>query len=244
MKTTFSFPLLLFFLFVLAPSATGQSQPVDRSFRFRDGFYQTAGQWRADSPAWPLDRVRAEWMDESNFEVICIRRMEVLEDDGWREAPVNELWGLSLGGRSYVRIGQEGKLVYFQRLFQPGRISFFAFEKPRRTEPLQFGRVLPAFADGMAQAGIEPVGGGLQGPGIFIYPSNARERLFNRNKKPDQWLLYAPTGELLPATPGNLAELLADDPGLTAAFARETAPETQVFRYVLQYNQRNPLYIR
>ena len=232
-------PCILLPLFLL-PALPGAAQPlpIDNDYRFRDGLYQTAAQWRADAPCLPAEQCRVGLAPGSSFEVLQVQQVKIRVGEGWQPLPLDSLWGLTLEGEPYICMGRGASAAYFQRIFQLGRISFFAYRKPEPiAAPARRNRAVKTYQDG-----TQEMQGLLLNQSRILHPDSARSKRHNQKKIATSWLLFAPDGRLLEATPENLRLLLADDPELAAEFARENEPESRVFSYVLRYNQRNIYY--
>lgn len=231
-------PIFLFcFLSILSFSVKSRQAPWDGQYRFRDGIYLTSEQWSADAPQSAAEQRRIELGAKSTFDLLRVRKIETLTGESRQRVSPGSLWGLALEGVPYIRMGGDLNETFFQRIFQLGRICYFAYRRPDPDPGIQRQPVSTSYQDGSTA-----MPGFLPGQQILMNPDNARNKKRNRKSTATPWLLSPLDGRLLEATPENLSLLLADDPELADAFAREADPHLQVFRYVLRYNERNPYY--
>lgn len=229
--------ILLYPLLFLLPALPGAAQPFpfDNNYHFQDGLYLTAAQWKADAPLLPAEQCRVGLAPGSSFDVLQVQQVEIRAGEEWQPLPLDSLWGLTLKGEPYILMGRGVSVAYFQRIFEVGRISFFAYRKPEpiSTPSLQ-NRAVKTYQDG-----TQEMQGFLPNQSRVLHPDSTPRRRRNQKKSVTFWLLFAPDGRLLEATPANLRLLLSDDPELAAEFDRENYPENLVFSYILRYNQRN-----
>ncbi len=216
----------LVWLFVFATILRGFAQKptvITKNFKFRDGVYATYADWQSNKPSVVWDSL------ETNLAVnpkTLFMQMEFAKfKKTHRIVSLDSVWGVVVDGIPYVRLPRNEleKTAYcFAGLILRGRLCYFNYETIARSQ-------IPITAY-IPQTG-EP----------YITKNVPKEEIVVREK-----LMNYETGEVYDLTLNSFKKLISDDTELVSTVDDLKTHELKekLFKCVLIYNDRNPVYLK
>ncbi len=221
---TFKRAMRIIVLLVSIP-LLGFSQPdstlVTKNFKFTDGLYTSFEEFQQNKPKYLWEDIRISLA--SNPQTFLIQVERVISRNG-EPIPVESLWGLTLQGIPYIQVDSSlsrKPLPSFTALRLRGKLCFF--------------EVAVDTVEEVKMAAYNPLTG-------LPFREGSVEKPLTLWFK---YLIPFATGEIIPFTLKNFLELIQDDPVLHRTY-RNLSPEEaeeRLFKGVLIYDDRNPVYI-
>ncbi len=216
----------LVWLFVFATILSGFAQKptvITKNFKFRDGVYATYTDWQANKPTVVWDSL------ETNLAVNPKTLFMQMEFAKYKKThhivSLDSVWGVVVDGIPYVRLPRNEleKTAYcFAGLILRGRLCYFNYETIAHSK-------VPITAY-IPQTG-EP----------YITKNVSKEEIVVREK-----LMNYETGEVYDLTLNSFKRLISDDKELVSTVDDLKTHELKekLFKCVLIYNDRNPVYLK
>ena len=216
--------LICLFIFAFILRGVGQKPTViTKNFKFRDGVYATYADWQSNKPTLVLDSL------ETNLAVnpkTFFMQMEFAKHKKThRPIVLDSVWGIVVDGIPYIRLPRNelDKTAYcFAGLILRGRLCYYNYETIKHSQ-------VPITAY-IPQTG-EP----------YITKKVAKEETIIREK-----LINYETGEIVDLSLNSFKKLIADDKELvtTVNDMKTNELKEKLFKCVLIYNDRNPVYLK
>ncbi len=216
----------LVWLFVIATILRGFAQKptvITKNFKFKDGVYATYADWQANKPTVVWDSL------ETNLAVNPKTLLMQIEFAKFKKThqtlSLDAVWGVVVDGIPYVHLPRKEleKTAYcFAGLILRGRLCYFNYETITHSK-------VPITAY-IPQTG-EP----------YITKNVPKEEVVVREK-----LMNYETGEVFDLTLNSFKKLISDDSELVATVDDLKTHELKekLFKCVLIYNDRNPVYLK
>lgn len=205
-------------------SVWGQARPLDRNYVFQDGVYLSYDSFRSDQPDWPLSNLEGRMVTNEETGLTKSDYLAVKRDTGAMPLALDDLWGICLDGKPYIRLereAEEATFATFALLRVRGAICYFNFEAEEK-------RYVEVKA-------YNPLTGRP-----FRSARLPKLESVTRHK-----ILHFPSGRTADLSRAALLDWIADDAPLTRTVAE--LPDTDIFdklyRSVLVYNDRHPVYV-
>ncbi|MBL7814670.1 MAG: hypothetical protein JNL70_06660 [Saprospiraceae bacterium] len=196
---------------------------VTKNFKFKDGVYTTFTDWQKNKPSMALDSL------ETNLAVnpkTMLMQVEFARHKKTHQNVVmDSVWGIVVDGIPYIKVSKSelNKKAYcFAGLVLRGRLCYFNYEAIKQTK-------VPITAY-IPQTG-EP----------YVTKKVPKEEIIMREK-----LMTFETGEVFDLSLSTFKHLIEDDKELVATVNDLKANELKekLFKCVLIYNDRNPVYLK
>ena len=216
----------LLYLFVFVAILRGDAQKptvITKNFKFNNGVYATYADWQRNQPTMPLDSI------ETNLAVnpkTFFMQMEFAKHKKThRPIVLDSIWGIVIDGIPYIRLPRnelEKSAYCFAGLVLRGRLCYFNYETIKHSQ-------VPITAY-IPQTG-EP----------YITKKVPKEETVVREK-----LIYYETGEIVDLSLNSFKKLISDDKELVATVndLKTNELKEKLFKCVLIYNDRNPVYLK
>ena len=224
MRYKMKIQFICFFVLGTILTCFGQKTTViTKNFKFKDGIYATYAVWQANKPTVVWDSL------ETNLAVnpkTLLMQMEFAKFKKTHQTVVlDSIWGVVVDGIPYVRLPRNEleKTAYcFAGLILRGRLCYFNYETIAHSK-------VPITAY-IPQTG-EP----------YITKNISKEEIIVREK-----LMNYETGEVFDLTLNSFKRLISDDKDLIATVDDLKTHELKekLFKCVLIYNDRNPVYLK
>lgn len=226
MRFAWCFLFFLGTLITLEPRLQAQtdSTMLDKHFKFQDGIYLSYAEMKQDRPSIAWDQVKAGLYSNPQTYITRVKYLKVVLQDSLIELSPDSIYGFSLGGIPYIKVGrsEDDYFTLFAGLQVRGHLCYFAFEK---TENVTYDM---------------PVYNPLTGKPFRKGQVNRKEKLMVER------LLVFPTGEIHDFTLSSFKSLIQDDGELVHAL--EVLPPDEAFekmwKCLLIYDDRHPVFIR
>lgn len=199
------------------------SSILNSGFRFEDGVYRSLDELRGNQPAYTWDEVSVK--AAANAEHYRAQAEYVRLDESGALLPSDSVWAIVLDGLPYVRLAQDTSLkagaMAFAGLRVRGRICYYRYERQQE-------RLVEITA-------YNPLTGRPFRKGNIKKPETVEEeRVFH---------LF--TGDAGPLSRETLLRLVADDDQMvsTVEDLPEQAGRDRLYKCVLIYDDRNPVYL-
>jgi hypothetical protein len=215
--------ICLFFFAIILRGTAQKTTIITKNFKFRDGVYATYADWQRNKPMLVLDSI------ETNLAVnpkTFFMQMEFAKHKKTMQPiGLDSIWGIVVDGIPYIRLPRTelDKTAYcFAGLILRGRLCYFNYETIRHTK-------VPITAY-IPQTG-EP----------YITKKVSKEETIVREK-----LINYETGEIVDLSLNSFKTLIADDKDLvtTVNELKTNELKEKLFKCVLIYNDRNPVYLK
>ena len=216
--------LVWLFVFAVIMQGFGQKTTVvTKNFKFKDGVYATYSDWQKNKPMLVWDSV------ETNLAVnpkTLFMQMEFAKHKKTRESiTLDSIWGVVVDGIPYIHLPKEelNKTAYcFAGLTLRGRLCYYYYETVLHSK-------VPITAY-IPQTG-EP----------YVTKKVSKEQTIVREK-----LINYETGEIFDLNLNSFKKLISDDKELVATVNDFKANELKdkLFKCLLIYNDRNPVYLK
>jgi hypothetical protein len=216
----------LVWLFLFAAILRGGAQKtaiITKNFKFKDGVYATYGDWQRNNPSVVWDSI------ETNLAVnpkTMMMQMEYAKlKKSHQTVSLDSVWGVVVDGIPYIRLPKnelDKKAYCFAGLILRGRLCYYNYETIKHSQ-------VPITAY-IPQTG-EP----------YITKKVSKEETIVREK-----LMNYETGEIFDLSLNSFKKLISDDKELVATVNDLKANELKekLFKCVLIYNDRNPVYLK
>lgn len=224
MRYKMKIQFICFFVLGTILTCFGQKTTViTKNFKFKDGIYATYAVWQANKPTVVWDSL------ETNLAVnpkTLLMQMEFAKFKKTHQTvALDSIWGVVVDGIPYVRLPRHEleKTAYcFAGLILRGRLCYFNYETIAHSK-------VPITAY-IPQTG-EP----------YITKNIPKEEIIVREK-----LMNYETGEVFDLTLNSFKKLISDDKDLIATVDDLKTHELKekLFKCVLIYNDRNPVYLK
>lgn len=217
--------LLITILIFCVSSLPISAQALDRNYIFQDGIYLSFAAFQADQPDWPLDQLEGRLVTNEETGLTKSDFLAVKQDTGAMPLVLDEIWGICLDGRPYIRLQGEGAsagFATFALLRVRGAICYYRFdvEEPRYVEVKAYN---PLTGRPFRRAKVR------------------NTEIVTRHK-----ILHFETGKSADLSQENLREWVSDDAPLRRTVAELADNEKltdKLYRSLLVYNDRHPVYI-
>jgi hypothetical protein len=202
--------------------AQADSAQLKAAFRFQDGVYQSIEALRSNQPDYRWEDVSAKLA--ANAESYRAQA-EYIRQKGGQEIPGKEIWGIVLDGLPYILLPEavigDSTVLHFAGLRVRGRICYYEFER-------EVERLVEIKA-------YNPLTGRP-----FRRGNISKREIINEAR-----ILHLLTGQHGPLERSNLISMIGDDAKMyrTVEELPETASTDMLYRCVLIYDDRNPVYI-
>ncbi len=216
--------LICFFVLAIILAGFGQKPTViTKNFKFKDGVYATYADWQANKPSVIWDSL------ETNLAVnpkTLLMQMEFAKYKKTRQTvALDSIWGVVVDGIPYVHLPRNEleKTAYcFAGLILRGRLCYFNYETIAHSK-------VPITAY-IPQTG-EP----------YVTKNVPKEEIIVREK-----LMNYETGEVFDLSLNSFKKLISDDKELVATVddLKINELKEKLFKCVLIYNDRNPVYLK
>lgn len=223
-----SYSMILSLSLCLCLGFTGFSQtsqdslPLNKDFQFTDGLYENVAQLRSNQPAVQLATLGGSLVFMENNMLL---KIETLHPKGYPEEPYNlkAVEVIAYQGLPFFRVDEDslrGFTVY-AGLRVRGRLSYYSYEE--------------IYTDSVLISAYNPATGKP-----FRQQQVSRDQVVEMRKVVD-----LSTGERFDFELENMYHLLADDPSLikTLKSMPEEEAQEKIERFLLIYDDRNPLYL-
>ncbi len=216
----------LVWLFVFAAILRGGAQKaavITKNFKFKDGVYATYSDWQRNKPSMVWDSI------ETNLAVnpkTLLMQMEYAKHKKTHQSVVlDSIWGVVVDGIPYIHLPKNEleKTAYcFAGLVLRGRLCYYNYETIKHSK-------VPITAY-IPQTG-EP----------YVTKKVSKEETIVREK-----LMTYETGEVFDLSLNTFKKLISDDKELVSTVNDLKANELKdkLFKCVLIYNDRNPVYLK
>jgi hypothetical protein len=212
---------LLFFL-PLCLSAQADSAQLKAAFRFQDGIYLSVASFRANRPDYLWKEVKAKLA--ANAESYRAQAEFIRPVDA-APLPNDLIWGIVLNGLPYVQlplaITEDSTVLHFAGMRVRGRICYYEFEREEE-------RLVEIKA-------YNPLTGRP-----FRRGNISKQEIINESR-----ILHLPTGQQGVLDRPTLLNMITDDTQLTRTVQElpENADTEKLYKVVLIYDDRNPIFI-
>ncbi len=212
-----------YFFILLFCALTGEmvaQHLVDNSFRFKEGVYTRFEEMKLDAPKYQLEELKGEWivMEEQ------YRAKLVLPTDGIGNIDADEIWGISVAGVPYVKVGEDEEkgMLVFSGFRLRGKICYYEKEVTKEKES-----VIKAY---------NPVTGR---PFRSAVIKNEKREIVGI-------LLDFESGKTAFFELKTVRKWLSDDKQLSRTLEQTPSEELRekLFKFVRIYDDRNPVYIQ
>jgi hypothetical protein len=213
----------LFVFAVLLRGAAQKTTVITKNFKFHDGVYATYSDWQKNKPTLVWDSL------ETNLAVnpkTLFMQMEFAKHKKTKHAiSLDSIWGVVVDGIPYIKLPKQEleKPAYcFAGLVLRGRLCYYNYEIIKHSQ-------VPITAY-IPQTG-EP----------YITKNVSKEQTIVREK-----LMNYETGEVFDLNLNTFKKLISDDKDLVSTVndLKTNELKEKLFKCVLIYNDRNPVYIK
>ncbi|MEZ5059009.1 MAG: hypothetical protein R2879_18400 [Saprospiraceae bacterium] len=216
--------IFLFFVGMMILCA-GQAQNkvlVTKNFRFEDGIYLDFSSLKANKPAYKFDEV--DMVHFVNPQTHLAQVQYILVKEGNLELHPDSVWAVCFDGLPYKRIDKDSTgnpLPTFVGLKARGKLSYFSYTKTMLEE--------------VSIKAYNPINGRPFRVGTVSKPNEIKV----------EKMLHWETGEEKTFNRVNLLAWLEDDTAMknTVEDLKEDEVEQKLFRCLLIYDDRNPVYL-
>lgn len=216
----------LVWLFVFAAILRGDAQKsavITKNFKFKDGVYATYGDWQRNKPSLVWDSL------ETNLAVnpkTMLMQMEFAKlKKSQKTVTLDSIWGVVVDGIPYIQLPKnelDKSAHCFAGLILRGRLCYFNYETILHSK-------VPITAY------IPQTGAPYATKKVSKEETIVREKLINYE-----------TGEVFDLSLNTFKKLISDDKELVSTVNDLKANELKekLFKCVLIYNDRNPVYLK
>ncbi|MDZ7876884.1 MAG: hypothetical protein U5L45_04400 [Saprospiraceae bacterium] len=215
--------MTLFSAFILRGSSQTRDKIITKNFKFENGIYATFADWQRNKPTYQWDSIETTFaVNPTTFlmqmEALRVKKTAKLVD-------IDSVWGVVVDGIPYMRLPKKEiskPTACFAGFVLRGSICYFQYETLVQTK-------VP----------------------ITAYIPETGEAFMTRNvsnKTPivKEKLMRYETGEIMDLTLNNFKQLIADDKDLLTT-VNELKPneiKEKLFKCILIYNDRNPVFLK
>ncbi|MCH2043816.1 MAG: hypothetical protein MK212_06705 [Saprospiraceae bacterium] len=214
---------LLFWLLCTSKTIHAQT-PLNNKYEFRNGFYASLEDLKKDAPSYKLKSIpnfSYEADSEHNILILTESSLKALEQSPI--GSVDRLWGICIKDEPYIKIRPKSDEaeVFFVKLHVLGKLSFFYYRTFKDVEIVM----------------------DIYNP--YTGEKVAEKAITNREPILVEQLMDFETGELYPYTTDVFKTQIQGDSDLkeTVDAMSQTELKEKMFKTLLIYNDRNPVYL-
>ena len=207
---------------VLMHGQADSSVLVTKNFKFKDGLYLSFSSFQNNKPDHNWVSLQANSVINPENYTVKIDWIK-LKDSSGKLIPMDSIWGLSVNGIPYIQVDKEVHAFgYFSALRVRGKICYFTFET-KHTELVEIAAYNPLTGRPYQQAKV---------------PRSSFEDV--------ECMLDFETGEIQRFNIQNFKKWIIKDDNLlqTVNDISEDELSEKLFKCLLIYDDRNPVYIR
>lgn len=213
------------FLFLIIVKVNFAQTEFNRQYKFKDGIYMSAMDFRNDSPTIPPeDYTYKEKTNNSLFQKELYYFKMIDAEKYLSEKNTKKIWGICIDGIPYINQHHIIKNQNQDAMIR-GVNDYYVFN-----QIVMIGNICTITAEGHGKSWTA---GPLDDP----FPFNSR------NVKYEKRILKLESGELLKMNDDNLWDFIKEDEALFAEFKNDVRRKKKLDEYIVRYNQRNPIYI-
>lgn len=217
--------ITLAFLLVCSSKMTYAQTPLNNKYEFRNGFYTSLDDLKKDAPSHKLKVIpdlRYETDSEHNILILTEASIKALENTSI--GSIDKLWGICVKDEPYIKVRPKAdeEDVFFVKLHVLGKLSFFYYRTFKDVEVVM----------------------DIYNP--YTGKKIAEKAITNREPILVEQLMDFDTGELHPYTTESFKTRIQADSDLkeTVDAMSKTELKEKMFKTLLIYNDRNPVYLR
>ena len=196
---------------------------ITKNFQFENGIYRTFSEWQRNKPTYKWDSIETTFaVNPTTF----LMQMEALRfKKSGKMAPIDSIWGVVVDGIPYVRLPRNEiakPTTCFAGFILRGAICYFQYETSYQKQiPMS------AYIPETGQAYIT-------------------RNVSNKTPIIKEKLMRYETGEIIDLTYNNFKQLIADDKDLltTVTDLKPNEIKEKLFKCILIYNDRNPVFLK
>lgn len=221
MKWIFSLLSLVFFM------ATSSAQnAVNKNTRFKNGVYTNFDEFKQNNPTYKLGQLKYfDYALDSEQNILFLDDLAIEELPYTDLKSLDNIWGICVKGIPYIKVVPEVQSnkneVYFVQFYVLGSISYFYYK---------------TFVNKTVMMAIY---------NPFTGMKVAEKPIVNKEKVLVKKILNFKTGEIKPFDKENFKNWIANDAKLIQSIdkLKEEEAEEKLFKTLLIYNDRNPIYL-
>ena len=217
--------LATIFWLLLVVSLHGQADSsvlVTKNFKFKDGLYLSFSSFQNNKPDYNWVSLQANSVINPENYTVKIDWIKIKGPNG-KPIPMDSIWGLSVNGIPYIQVDKEVHTFgYFTALRVRGKICYFTFET-KQTELVEISAYNPLTGRPYRNA---------------MVPRSSFEDV--------EYMLEFDSGEIQRFNIQNFKKWIVEDDDLlqTVNEISEDELSEKLFKCLLIYDDRNPVYIR
>ena len=205
-------------------TAQSDSVFVGKNFKFNDGVYVHFESFKNNQPDFTWEEVRANLYNNPQTYLAQVASIEILEGEN-KMLNVDSVWGICLAGMPYIRLPKEDiqkPNTNFAAIRLRGKICYFAFDDYETKS--------------VTMKAYNPLNGQPFREGEVV----------TRQKVKQERMLRFEDGEIEKLTHENVLKWIAEDKELVKSVERLKEEEAlgKLFKVLLIYDDRNPVYIK
>jgi len=209
---------ILFLLMGFAPLLLSAQQPLANNYPFKNGIYTSFSEFSTDSPVLDsfLSSMQYDLNSDENILILKSESQSLLDS-----LTNKEIWGLCINQTPYIKTeDKQDSRPYFVKLHVVGKLSYYYYKAFREKEVIMY----------------------VHNP--YTGERIGKKTVTNRDLVFIQKLLHFQTGENIDFNFENLKLWTVDDKGLQKTMQEMKAEEkeSKLFKTLLIYNDRNPVY--
>lgn len=212
--------LSILFLSFLGFQSIAQPTALTNNYSFKDGIYLRFEDFKKDASSKNniIDSLQYDLNAEENILILSANSQKLLDS-----LIPDKIWGLCINQIPYIRTEdqQEGRF-YFVKLHVLGKISYYYYKAFREKEVIMY----------------------VHNP--YTGERIGKKNISNRNLEFIQKILHFDSGEITDFNFDNFLNWSKDDLGLYKSLSeiKNEEREAKLFKSLLIYNDRNPVYIK
>jgi hypothetical protein len=212
--------LSILFLSFLGFQSIAQPTALTNNYSFKNGIYLRFEDFKKDASSKNnfIDSLQYDLNAEENILILSANSQKLLDS-----LIPDKIWGLCINQIPYIRTEdqQEGRF-YFVKLHVLGKISYYYYKAFREKEVIMY----------------------VHNP--YTGERIGKKNISNRNLEFIQKILHFDSGEITDFNFDNFLNWSKDDLGLYKSLSeiKSEEREAKLFKSLLIYNDRNPVYIK
>lgn len=205
-------------------TAQSDSVWVEKNFKFEDGIYMSYKSFKNNKPDYLWEDVRSNLYSNPQTYMAQVERIEVLDSAG-DSINVDSMWGLSIAGIPYIKL-KKGEIkkpnTNFAAIRLRGKICYFAFDD-YETKSVEIKAYNPYTGQPFRKGSVE-----------------------TKEKIKYERMIWFDDGRIEDFNKANFLNWIADDESLyeTVSLLTEEEAKEKLFKALLIYDDRNPVYIK
>lgn len=212
--------LSILFLSVLGFQTIAQPVALTNNYSFKDGIYLRFEDFKKDASSKNniIDSLQYDLNAEENILILSAHSQKLLDS-----LIPDKIWGLCINQIPYIRTeDQQDGRFYFVKLHVLGKISYYYYKAFREKEVIMY----------------------VHNP--YTGERIGKKNISNRNLEFIQKILHFDSGEITDFNFDNFLNWSKDDLGLYKSLSeiKSEEREAKLFKSLLIYNDRNPVYIK